>query len=121
MIENDIKDTLVEEIISFVKDYEWWRYDDNDNLYANDVNVEIELELNGLDYFINVNMSMTAYLTRYSGDYLTPPEVDSNYSVTIYSVTLSAYNEETDEDTVEDLLCEDINKIEKEVNEYINR
>lgn len=120
MIENDIKDTLVEEIISFVKDYEWWRYDDNDDLYANDVNAEIELELNGLDYFINVNMSMIAYLTRYSGDYLTPPEVDSNYSVTIYSVTLSAYNEETDEEIVEEISTEDIKKIESDVNNYIN-
>ena len=89
-------------------------------MYANDVDVEIELELNGLDYFINVNMSMIAYLTRYSGDYLTPPEINSNYSVSIYSVTLSAYNEETDEEIVEEISTEDIKKIESDVNNYIN-
>jgi hypothetical protein len=121
MIEDDIKDTLVEEIISFVKDYEWWRYDDNDDLYANDVNAEIELELNGLDYFINVNMSMIDYLTRYSGDYLTPPEVISNYSVSIYNVMISFYNEETEEEIVEKISTENIKKIESDVNNYINR
>ena len=121
MIESDIKDVIVEEIISFVKDYELWRYDDNDDLYANDVNAEIELELNGLDYFINVNMSMNAYLTRYSGDYLTPPEVSEKFSITIYNISISVYNEETDEETVEDLSVEDVNKIEGDVNNYINR
>lgn len=120
MIDSDIKDTIVEEIISFVKDYEWWKYDYNDYFYANDVNAEIELELNGLDYFMNVNMNMNAYLTRYSGDYLTPPEVNSNYSVSIYNVTISAYNEETDEEISEEVSTEDIKKIESDVNNYIN-
>lgn len=121
MNNNDVKDIIVDKIISYVKEYSNWREDDYDNLYADDVDAELEFNLNGLDYFINVNMGMYVYLTHYSGDYLTPSEVSEKYTINIYNITIGVYNEETDEDTVEDLFVEDINKIEKEVNKYINR
>lgn len=121
MFNEDVKDVIVDEIISYAKEYSNWREDDYDNLYADNVDAELEFNLNGLDYFIKVNMGMYVYLTHYRGDYLTPPEVSEEFSISIYNISICAYNEETDEDAVEDLLGEDVNKIEKEVNEYINR
>jgi hypothetical protein len=121
MFNNDVKDIIVDEIMSYAKEYSNWREDDYDNLYADDVDAILEFNLNGLDYCIKVNMAMYVYLTHYPGDYLTPPEVSEEYRITIYNISMGVYNKEADEDTVEDLLSEDINKIEKEVNEYINR
>ena len=121
MFNDDVKDIIVDEIISYAKEYCDWKEDDYDNLYADDVDAELEFNLNGLDYFIKVNMAMYVYLTRYPGDYLTPPDVSVKYSITIYNISICVYNKETDEETVENLSVADVNKIEKEVNKYINR
>lgn len=120
MFNEDVKDIIVDEIISYAKEYSNWREDDYDNLYADNVDAELEFNLNGLDYFIKVNMRMYVYLTHYRGDYLTPPEVSEEFSISIYNISIGVYNEETDEEISEEVSIEDIKKIESDVNNSIN-
>ena len=121
MFNEDVKDTLIDEIIMYAKDYDNWYEDDYDNLYRDDVEAYLEFNLNGLDYFVRVNMGMYVYLTHYPGDYLTPPEVSEKFSITIYGISIGTYNESTDEDMVDELSINKVKEVEKEVNKYINR
>lgn len=119
-VNSSLYSKILDELYNYISNYYDWKDDDYPNTYYANTTFETDFELNNNEYYLEVELQMTSYVKTYGDGYREERSYDESIDVSIYDFKLTMYNNEIEEEEEIEISNEELNKLEKEINDILN-